>query len=82
MPVALLYFAAVRDLLGIGQEELVLPSLVVTVSDLGDFLIQRYPSLEGRLVGVRFAVNEEFAQPSQILRSGDTIALIPPTAGG
>jgi len=38
--------------------------------------------LVDRLRYVRFARNEEFAQPSDLIAEGDVIALIPPVAGG
>jgi len=28
------------------------------------------------------AVNERYARPEQVLRAGDTVAVIPPVAGG
>ena len=82
MKIAVLYFAAVRDLVALDEEELVLPPSVTTVEALAAHLSAIHPPLEGRLGHVRFARNEEFAQPSDTLEDGDTIALIPPVAGG
>jgi molybdopterin synthase sulfur carrier subunit len=28
------------------------------------------------------AVNEEYAEPDDVIKSGDTVALIPPVSGG
>jgi molybdopterin converting factor subunit 1 len=80
--VTVLYFAAVRDLVGQDEERLDLPDTVTTVTALGDHLAAIHPALAGRLGSVRFARNEEFAAAGDLLASGDVIALIPPVAGG
>lgn len=81
-PVTLLYFAAIRDAVGIAEESLDLPDAVRRVADLPAFLAQVRPALTGRLGSVRFAVNESFASPGTGLTAGDVIALIPPVSGG
>lgn len=78
----MLYFAAVRDALDTSEEQLDLPDDVNTVAALAAHLEREHPALSGRLAGVRFAVNEEFAAPEAALRAGDTVAVIPPVAGG
>jgi molybdopterin converting factor subunit 1 len=80
--VSVLYFAAVRDLVGIDEEALELPAEITTVDALAAHLTLRHASLDGRLRSVRFARNEEFAHGNDALHDGDVIALIPPVAGG
>lgn len=80
--IRLLYFAAVRELMGKGEEELDVPTSVTRVADLVAHLERVHPELAGRLAGVRIAVNEEFAAAADPVRSGDVVALIPPVAGG
>jgi sulfur-carrier protein len=80
--VTVLYFAAVRDLVGIGEELVVLPPAVVTLGALAAHLTVLHPALAGRLECVRFARNEEFASLGDSVGDGDTVALIPPVAGG
>jgi molybdopterin synthase sulfur carrier subunit len=80
--VRLLYFAAVRDLIGKDEEELDLPSTVATVADLAAYLASVHSSLRDRLASVRFARNETFATNDERLEAGDVVALIPPVAGG
>ena len=80
MRLKILYFAAVRDLVGLAGEEVDLP--VATVAELGRALSARHPGLAGRLKPVRFARNAAFAEPADALAEGDEIALIPPVAGG
>ena len=82
MKLTVLYFAAVRDLVGKDEEILEVPASVTTIGALATHLAQVHGPLEGRLGYVRFARNEEFAQNDDPLAEGDTIALIPPVAGG
>jgi molybdopterin converting factor subunit 1 len=77
-----LYFAGLRDLVGTSEEELTLPEGVRTLADFVPALLRARPALEGRLTGVRFAINENFADPDDPLAQNDVIALIPPVAGG
>ena len=80
--ITVLYFAAVRDLVGKDEERIDLPAAVATIDALAKHLSTVHPSLEGRLGYVRFARNEEFAQGTDPVTDGDVIALIPPVAGG
>ncbi len=81
MKVRVLYFAAVRELVGLEEEGLELNG-VADVCALAAHLEARHPSLAGRLGPVRFAVNEAFAELDAPLSDGDVVALIPPVAGG
>ena len=81
MPVTVLYFAAVKDLVGRDEEKVDVPE-GTTVRGLGALLAERHPALAGRLGAVRFARNETFAEDSEALSAGDVVALIPPVAGG
>ena len=82
MNVTVLYFAAVRDLVGKDEEQVALPEGILTIGALAEYLPQRHAPLEGRLGYVRFARNEEFASHVDPIAEGDVIALIPPVAGG
>lgn len=81
MNVTVLYFAALRELRATDEESVELPD-GATVEALAALLEERHERLRGRLAAVRFAVNEEFADPAQALADGDVVALIPPVAGG
>jgi molybdopterin converting factor subunit 1 len=80
--IRVLYFAAVRDLVGTPEEELELPIEVTRVSELVRHLEQVHPELSARLGGVRVAVNESFVAEGDPVGPGDVVALIPPVAGG
>lgn len=81
MKVRVLYFASVRDLCGIAEEEWGLPE-GSTIAALQSALLSRYPALIGREGVIRFACNEAFCALDQGLTEGDTVALIPPVGGG
>jgi molybdopterin converting factor subunit 1 len=80
--VSVLYFAALRDLAGTGDERVKLPSLPCSVETLLQTLTERHGALAGRLSSVRVAVDEEFAELSRELTGGEVVALIPPVSGG
>jgi molybdopterin converting factor subunit 1 len=80
--VTVLYFAAVRDLVGRGEEVVELPSDVRSARDFAAWIGARHEGLAARMSSVRLARNEAFAKDDEALAEGDVIALIPPVAGG
>jgi molybdopterin synthase sulfur carrier subunit len=82
MVVRVLYFAGLRDALGLGEESLDLPEAVRTVGELCDHLAARHRPYAERRAHVRVARNEAFARDGDALAEGDVVALIPPVAGG
>jgi sulfur-carrier protein len=82
MVVRLLYFAGLREALGLGEESLHLPADVQTVGALAEHLAKRHRGFAERRNHVRIARNEAFADDLDPLAEGDVIALIPPVAGG
>lgn len=81
MQLTVLYFAALRDLMGKNEELLELPQ-GASVGSLSQLLQVRLPELAGFMGSVRFAVNEEFTSSEAPLKDGDIVALIPPVQGG
>jgi sulfur-carrier protein len=83
--VIILYFAWLRERVGVAQEEVELPASVATVGGLMDWLVERSgrhrAAFENRAV-VRCAVNQEFADASMQVRPGDEVAFFPPVTGG
>jgi molybdopterin synthase sulfur carrier subunit len=82
MTVRVLYFAGLRDAVGLGEESIALPGDVRTVGDLSKHLGARHPAYAERRAHVRVARNEAFASDEERLADGDVIALVPPVAGG
>jgi molybdopterin synthase sulfur carrier subunit len=82
MDIRVLYFAGLRDSVGIAEESIELPGHVRTVGALADYLCARHAAYADRRSHVRMARNETFARDDELLADGDVIALIPPVAGG
>lgn len=81
-PVEVLYFAALRERMGVASEQIELPESVDSVGRLVAFLEASRPALRGVLGSVRFAVGDEFVSHERQLAPGDVVALIPPVSGG
>jgi len=84
-PVRLLYFAWLRERIGLGEEEARPPAEVTTVAGLVEWLRGRGPGYEaafGTTASVRCAVNQDFADPGAAVRPGDEVAFFPPVTGG
>jgi len=81
----LLYFARLRETLGVSGEELELSETVVDVKSLIALLRQRGGAWETELAAgkiFRIAINQEMAEPDSAIRNGDEIAIFPPVTGG
>lgn len=81
----LLYFAWVRERVGIANEEIAMPSDVNTVADLiawqrerGDGYAEAFRDEDV----VRTAVNQEHVELGHPIQNGDEIAFFPPVTGG
>jgi molybdopterin converting factor subunit 1 len=84
-PLTVLYFAWLRERVGVSEETLSPPESVATVADLVDYLSgldKRHAAAFKDRKTVRCAVNQEFADPATILRPGDEVAFFPPVTGG
>jgi molybdopterin converting factor subunit 1 len=84
-PLSILYFAWLRERVGVSEETLTPPASVATVADLVAWLAsldQRHAAAFKDRKTVRCAVNQEFADPSTILQPGDEVAFFPPVTGG
>ncbi len=53
-----------------------------TVSDLLTSVSRQYPTMEQALQCVLISVNQEYAERTQPIRSGDEITLFPPVSVG
>ncbi len=86
--IQVLFFASAREAAGdISSAELRLPIDGANTTALRTKLAETYPSLAAMVLdedNVTLALNEEYVTPGDVLplKSGDTIALIPPISGG
>ncbi len=81
----LLFFAALREQLGIADDSIELPEGVTTVAALRAHLMQRGEAWQRALSpnrALRVAVNQDMAQASTPVRPGDEVAFFPPVTGG
>ncbi len=72
-------FGITREI--VGQPILELKEPIDTVGQLKNFMMATYPKIKA-LNSLLIAVNSEYAQDEQLLKSTDEIALIPPVSGG
>jgi sulfur-carrier protein len=79
--VTILYFARIREAVGVGEERVELPTGVVTVADLVDRLAERYPVFAER-DRLRVAVDQVIADFDTPIAGTSEIAFFPPVTGG
>ncbi|WP_224005086.1 molybdopterin converting factor subunit 1 [Aureimonas sp. SA4125] len=85
MPMKLVYFAWVRERIGLAEEEVQLPSGIVTVSDLLHWLKGREGGYAEALQApevIRVAIDQEHVDHSEPIGGATEIALFPPMTGG
>ena len=85
MALTILYFARLRETLGLAQEQIALSQNLANVGLLLDFLRARGALWQATLADqtkVRVAVNQDLARNDTPLKSGDEVALFPPVTGG
>lgn len=81
----LVYFAWVRQQVGVSQETVDPPSEVQTVGDLMSWLAGRGEGYAGAFADrnrIRAAVNQVHAAPTTRVGGDDEIAFFPPVTGG
>ena len=79
--VTLLYFAKVREAVGVGEELIDLPAGVATVADLADWLARRHDIFADR-DRLRVAVDQVMARFDTSIVGALEIAFFPPVTGG
>jgi len=81
----LLYFAWVREKIGIGEEERDIPRELSTVNDLLDWLSsqgENYKEALGAKDRLRIAVDQHHADTNASIENAREIAIFPPVTGG
>ena len=83
--IEILYFARLRERVGVGRESLELPAGLATAADLMAHLQSRGTPWAEALGGderILVAVNQTLASPQSPIRDGDEVAFFPPVTGG
>ena len=81
----LVYFAWVRERIGLAEEEVSPPAHVATVADLLDWLKTRGDNYENALPSpeiIRVALDREHAAHDDPIGSAREVAIFPPMTGG
>ncbi len=81
----LMYFAWVRQRIGLAGETLEVPSEIGTVGQLVDWLKTRGPAYAEAFKdtrAIRYAVNQDYVEPEHPVADGDEVAFFPPVTGG
>lgn len=82
MSVKILYFASLREALGVAGESIELPAGVSTLAALRDWLVAQGREKLATAKNLRCAVNQELAGLDAAVQDGDEIAFFPPVTGG
>ncbi len=85
MSIRILYFARLREDMGIAQEMLELPAEVSDVTSLRAYLAARGGASAvalGEGKAVRVSVNQDLGRADTPVMAGDEIAFFPPVTGG
>jgi molybdopterin synthase sulfur carrier subunit len=81
----ILYFAWLKEKIGKDEEQLDPPADVTTLDELISWLTKRGPgyveAFDDRDV-VRAAIDQEFADPDDLIKGATEIAFFPPVTGG
>jgi molybdopterin synthase sulfur carrier subunit len=82
--VKIIYFAALRREIGIGEESLAPPDSIATVAQLLNWLKDRSPAHAKALSAPRLmaAINQDYAGLDSAISAGDEVAFFPPVTGG
>jgi molybdopterin synthase sulfur carrier subunit len=79
--VKVLFFATLRDYVGLKSVEIEIPS-GTTVDELTDLLVATYPRLGKIKDSMMAAINREYTAGEQAIPEGAEIAFFPPVSGG
>ena len=80
-----LYFAWLRQKVGVGEEQLDVPAEVKTTGDLVNWLVSQgggHAEAFKDMSAIKVAVNQEFADLETAVAANDEVAFFPPVTGG
>jgi molybdopterin synthase catalytic subunit len=81
MTISVLFFGALKELIGRPYESVDLPD-GASVRELLLFYARKAPRFEAMMPSLAIAVNQEYSGVERTLREGDEVGLLPPVSGG
>jgi len=81
MRIRVLFFATLKDIVGVRQLQVDMP-VGATIGDLLTHLEATYPRMKDYRPVVLTAVNEDYVDQRAQIRDGDEVAIFPPVSGG
>ena len=81
VPIRVLFFGAIRDVVGLREDSLEMPA----GSNLGsvfEHYAVRFPKLREMAASTVLALNQQFSSPAAPVADGDEVAFLPPVSGG
>jgi molybdopterin synthase catalytic subunit len=81
MVIRVLFFGALKDIVGRSEESLPLRG-GETVADILAAYRQSHPALEKWVPSLAVSVNQQYSSVSTVLKAGDEVAFLPPVSGG
>jgi molybdopterin synthase sulfur carrier subunit len=85
LTVRLVYFASVREAIGIAEEQRELPPELMTVHNIVRWLSNQSPAYASAFVDtdrLRFALDQNMVTGSALIGNGTELAIFPPVTGG
>lgn len=82
MSLRILYFASLKEALGMPGETVDLPAGIASVGQLRDWLVAQGRAALGSTRNLRCAVNQDMVRLDSAVRDGDEVAFFPPVTGG
>lgn len=85
MAIEMLYFAWVREMIGVGTEQVEPPAEVTTVAGLIDWLSGKGEGYAAAFVDsrrLRAAIDQRFVSLDAVLGQAREVAIFPPVTGG
>ena len=81
LKITILYFARVKDLVGL-EKEIIYLSYGTTVETLLVKISLNHPKIKDMLNIIQVAINYKIVNKNAHLKNGDEVAILPPVSGG
>ena len=79
--IRVLFFGIIRDVVGLREDSLELPS-GGSLGSVFEHYAAQFPKLRGMAASTVLALNQQFSSPAAPVADGDEVAFLPPVSGG